>query len=209
MRQIVRDAAAVALTLTLGVGLTACGGSDGDSSPSSTATAANGDVFNDADVQFATDMIQHHAQAVQMVVISQGRPLDPEVRRLAEDIRVTQVPEIEQLVDWLTAWDQEIPETAMDHTNMGHDMHDLGTAMEGMAEMPGGMTAEQMESLQNASDAEFQTRWLEMMIEHHQGAVEMAQDEQEDGTSSDAVALAETIIATQQDEITTMEDLLQ
>ena len=50
--------------------------------------------------------------------------------------------------------------------------------------------------------------WLEMMIDHHQGAIEMAQEEQQRGTYRDAVKLAEGIETSQQEEIAEMEDLL-
>lgn len=219
--RIIRSAAAGALAFVLAGGLAACGDDNmddhnmgGDSSmsgsePGETQTASNGDVFNDADVQFATDMIQHHAQAVQMVVMTDGRQLDPEVAQLAEEIRAAQVPEIEQMTDWLSAWDQEIPETSLDHANAGHDMSEMSGSMEGMdGDMPGMMTAEDMDALENASDADFQDMWLEMMIEHHTGAVEMAETEQQNGANEDAKALAGTIVETQQAEISTMEGLL-
>ena len=208
--RIVRGAAAAALTLTIAGGLAACGDDEATTAadtPSETQTASNGDIFNDADVQFATDMMQHHAQAIEMVTLTQGRSLDPEVQQIAEDIREAQVPEIETMTDWLTAWDQEIPATSMDHANAGHDMEDMGG--ESMSsDMPGMMSADEMDSLENASDTDFQALWLEMMIEHHTGAIEMAEAEQQDGVNEDAKALAGTIVETQQAEISTMEGLL-
>lgn len=208
--RIARGAAAAVLTLTIAGGLAACGDdetTDTADTPSQTQTASNGDVFNDADVQFATDMMQHHAQAIEMVTLTQGRSLDPEVQQIADDIREAQVPEIETMTDWLTAWDQEIPATSMDHANAGHDMEDMGGESMDM-NMPGMMSADEMDSLENASDTDFQQLWLEMMIEHHTGAIEMAEAEQQDGVNEDAKALAGTIVETQQAEISTMEGLL-
>jgi uncharacterized protein (DUF305 family) len=152
-------------------------------------------------------MIQHHAQAVQMVVMAQDRPLDPEVEQLAIQIREAQVPEIETMTDWLTAWGEEVPKTSLDHSNAGHDMDEMDTP-EGMDDMPGMMSSDDVDALATASDSEFQDMWLEMMIEHHKGAVEMAQAEQVDGASPDAKALAESIEASQNEEIATMEGLL-
>ncbi len=60
-------------------------------------------------------MIPHHAQAIEMVTLTQGRPLDPAVEDLANQIRDAQAPEVETMVDWLTAWDEQIPETSIDH----------------------------------------------------------------------------------------------
>lgn len=198
---------ATVLALGLAAGLGACGGDDAGDEPGATRTASSGEVFNDADVAFATDMIQHHAQALSMVDLTVGRPLDPEVQELAEEIRAAQTPEIETMADWLTAWDEEVPATMRDHSNAGHDAHgDISEQMEGMADsdMPGMMSAEEMDELQDASDAEFQDLWLEMMTEHHEGAVEMARTEQSDGEFADAVALAEDIEAAQTEEIATM-----
>lgn len=116
-------AAAGIATIALTVGLAACGDDDtstaGAPDPSEVQTASNGDVFNGADVQFATDMIPHHAQAIEMVTLTDARPLDPEVAQIANEIRDAQGPEVETMVDWLTAWDQEVPETSLDHANAG------------------------------------------------------------------------------------------
>ena len=182
--------------------LTACGNND-DSSDHETRSSASGDEFNDADVEFASDMIQHHAQALAMVDLTMGRQLDPEVQQLAEDIREAQGPEIEQMTDWLTDWDQPIPETVRDHANAHGDGE-----MEMDPDMPGMMSADQMAELEAAEGAEFQQMWLEMMIEHHEGAIEMAQTEQSDGKFGPAKELAENIASAQQDEISTMENLL-
>ena len=76
--------------------------------------------------------------------------------------------------------------------------HDSGGAMSGM------MDEEQMGELMAASGASWDRMFIEMIIEHHQGAVEMAQVEVEDGEDPDAVALAEKIISDQQAEITQM-----
>jgi len=144
-----------------------------------------------------------------MVDLTRNRPLDPEVQQLAEQIRDAQAPEIETFTDWLTDWDEEIPETMRDHANAGHDMDDMGDSMEGMdSDMPGMMSADDMTALKDASDADFQTMWLEMMVEHHEGAVEMAQTETEDGQYKPAIDLADTIVSSQTEEIDTMKGLL-
>jgi uncharacterized protein (DUF305 family) len=74
--------------------------------------------------------------------------------------------------------------------------------------MPGMMTADDMAALEDATGAEFQAMWLEMMIEHHEGAVEMAQTQQADGQYKPAVDLAGEIITAQNKEIEAMQDLL-
>ena len=187
-------------------------GNDDDSASRQTHTAANGDEFNDADVEFATDMIQHHAQALAMVDLTMGRDLDPEVQALAEDIRAAQAPEIESMSDWLQEWGEEVPETVRDHANAGHDMDDMdemeGHDMGDDSAMPGMMSAEDMAALADAGDGEFQDLWLEMMIEHHEGAVQMAEAEQADGQHEPAVELAGEIVESQTAEIEAMQGLL-
>ena len=182
--------------------LVACGNDD-DTSAHETATAASGEESNDADVEFATDMIQHHAQALQMVDLTMRSDLDSEVRLLTEDIRAAQAPEIEQMTQWLTSWDQPIPETVRDHANAHGDGD-----MESGPDMPGMMSDDQMSELEAATGSEFQAMWLEMMVEHHQGAIEMAETEQSDGTFAPAIELAESIESSQEKEIDTIEQLI-
>jgi uncharacterized protein (DUF305 family) len=203
-----RALATVSLVLALGAGLTACG-DDTSGATGSTAEVSTTE-HNDADVAFASDMITHHAQALSMVDLTLDRPLDPEVQALAEDIRAAQAPEIETMADWLTSWGEKVPETMRDHANAGHDMGDMSDTMDDMGhgDMPGMMTSEDMDAMENASDADFQDMWLEMMIEHHEGAVEMAETEQAEGRFKDAVDLAGQIIDAQTKEIDTMKGLL-
>ena len=199
--------ALAAVTLGLSLTLTACGSDTEAPSPASSAVSAT--EHNDADVEFASSMIQHHAQALAMVDATMGRDLDPEVAALADDIRAAQAPEIETMADWLTKWGEDIPETVRDHVNshgMGSmdsdDMEDTGMGMPGM------MSADDMEALDKASDAEFQDMWLHKMIEHHEGAVKMAKAEEVNGQYKRAVELAKTIQTAQTAEIETMQGLL-
>lgn len=199
-----RALSATALGLTLAFTAAACGDDNSDDTSAQVSTTEH----NDADVAFATDMLQHHAQALSMVDLTQGRTLDPEVQQLAEDIREAQGPEIETFTDWLTDWDEGIPETMRDHANAGQG-DDVGDSMDGMdSDMPGMMTADDMTALQDAPDADFQTMWLDMMVEHHTGAVDMAKTQTEDGEYKPAIDLATDIITSQTDEIDTMNELL-
>lgn len=195
-------AAAASVAAALGLTLSACGGGSDQSDGSSQVSSAD---HNDADVAFATDMIQHHAQALAMVDLTQDRPISAELRKLAEEIRAAQGPEIETMADWLTKWGEDVPSTVRDHANAGHDMGDMG-GMDGMdaSEMPGMMSDEDMTLLKDASDGDFENMWLTMMIKHHEGAVEMAQTEITDGTYQPAVDTAEQIVEAQQHEIKTM-----
>ena len=192
-----RHTAAAALIVALVPALAACS----DDAPADTAsiehTAANGDTYNDADVEFATEMIPHHADALVMVDMTQGRDLSPELAQLTEDIRAAQAPEIERMADWLTAWKVEVPETSRDHVN-SHDKGDMGDM---------GLDADDLSMLEDADGNGFETMWLAMMIDHHEGAIEMAQEEQAAGLFPEAIALAESIQTSQTAEIGLMEEM--
>ena len=130
--------------------------------------------------------------------------MDPEFQALTERIRDAQAPEIETMTDWLEEWDEEVPETVNDHMN-----HDMGTMPEGTEDMPGMMSAEEMDDLESTPDTRFQVRWLEMMIRHHEGALEMARTEEDEGRYLPAVELARSIISSQEDEIDEMKALIE
>ncbi|WP_454730383.1 DUF305 domain-containing protein [Cellulosimicrobium protaetiae] len=157
---------------------------------------AEGDWFNQQDVDFAQMMIPHHEQAIEMSdVILAKEGVDPQITDLANQIKDAQGPEIEQLTTWLEEWGSPLPESdSMDSMDHG--------SMDGM------MSEEDMQALQDAQGAEAGRLFLEQMIVHHQGAIEMAQIEVDEGKNEDAVAMAQQIVDTQQAEISTMEDLL-
>jgi len=203
-RRVRTTAALMGAALAATAVLTACGGSDSDNAePSATRTAANGDVYNDADVTFAQQMIPHHAQAITMADMTRGRDLSPQVQQLADGIMAAQTPEIETMTGWLTGWGEEVPETMRDHANAEDGDMEMGDS-----DMPGMMSQDDMEALESATDAEFEDMWLEMMVEHHQGAIEMAEDEQQEGEASAALDLAEDIAAGQTAEVKQMNKLL-
>ncbi|MFA3899729.1 DUF305 domain-containing protein [Rhodococcus sp. 5A-K4] len=173
------------------------------SAPMSSAQASASAEFNDADVMFAQMMYPHHAQAVEMADMANGRTDNPEVLSLASAIAGAQQPEMDQMTAWLTEWGQPMPD--MDRGDMG-DMGDMG----GMDHSSGSgmMTAQDMDALMAASGPEFDRQWLTMMIAHHTGAIEMANTEIADGSNPDALEMARAIVATQQQEIETMQRLL-
>lgn len=92
---------------------------------------------------------------------------------------------------WLTQWGAP---TGMPTTADSGDMP--GMDMGGMSS-DGIMTSEQMSSLESARGADFNKMWLEMMISHHEGAIQMAQDVKAQATNPQVVQLADDIIASQ------------
>ncbi|MFE9931285.1 DUF305 domain-containing protein [Streptomyces sp. NPDC005533] len=211
-RSLIRRGAAVAAAAAAALVLAACGSSDdssaghaghaGHASPSPTAPAsapASAPVTqgrqNAADVAFAKGMIPHHRQAVEMADLAPTRAESAEVKKLAEEIKKAQDPEIKTLSGWLTSWGEQVPaEGAMDHS-----MHGAGGGM---------MTAEEMDALKSSSGKAFDTTFMQMMIKHHEGAVAMAKTEKADGSFPDAKTVADAIITSQTAEIARMNNLL-
>lgn len=192
-------AATAALTLAAVLALSGCAGgaNSGGGMPgmdhrgaSSSAAGSTADA-NAADVMFASMMIPHHEQAIEMseTLLSKSG-IDERVTALAQQIKAAQTPEIQQMKGWLEEWDA----CAADMGGMDH-----GNGM---------MSDGDMQSLEQASGAEAARLFLQQMIEHHQGAIDMAQQEQADGQNSDAIALANAIVQTQTAEIATMKELL-
>ena len=204
-RKLIRRTALAATAGVAALVLAACGGGGhdmgsmgSDSSPSASASAKAG-KHNDADVSFATDMIQHHRQAVEMADLAADRASSQEVKDLATKTKGAQDPEIKTMSGWLTSWGEEVP---ADMSGMeGHDMGD-------MSSMPGMMSSEDMGKLEKASGAEFDKMFLEMMIKHHEGAVEMAETQKADGKYGPAVKLADDVITAQTAEIEQMNKML-
>lgn len=186
------------VALAVAGSLTLAGCADGDPGASGEA----GD-HNAQDVAFASDMVVHHSQALEMVELADGRALDPAVSRLARDIEAAQAPEIEQMTGWLTAWGEPVP---MAGESGGHDTSDPNMDMD--MDMPGAMDQEVMATLEQAPDERFQRLWLTAMIEHHRGAVSMAKEQVAEGAYGPAVEVARGIVRTQTDEIATMSRLL-
>ena len=155
--------------------------------------------FNDADVTFVKHMIPHHEQAVAMARTVESNASSAEVKTLAGRIEKAQAPEIEKMKSWLKSWGKpETPATGSDMSNM-----DRGKSM-GM----GIMSADEMDKLRSLRGAAFDKQFLSMMIKHHQGAIEMAKTELNDGEDKDAKAMAQDIIKAQETEITRMQSLL-
>lgn len=161
-------------------------GANASASPSSAVTAQ----FNDTDVQFATMMYPHHAQAVEMATMVDGQGARPEVVALAAEIRGAQQPEMDAFARLLAQWGKPAPTATVDH------------AMDGM------MTAAQMAKLRSLRGAEFDREWLTMMIAHHRGAIAMADTELATGINPENRSIAEQIKRGQQAEIDRMRQLL-
>lgn len=154
-----------------------------------------------AEAGFSRDMSAHHAQAVEMAEIVRQRTTDPEIRTLATDIALTQQGQIGRMQGWLDAW--SLPATGLDEpmTWMGHPV-------EATSLMPGMATGADVASLGTLPTEESDVRFLQLMIPHHQAAIEMARTIL-DQTDEPAVrSFASNVISSQTAEIQAMEDML-
>lgn len=149
---------------------------------------------NSADVSFATDMIPHHRQAVQMADMALSTATNAQVKSLAATIKGDQDPEIAKMSGWLTGWGMPLPSASMGSM--------------GRMSMPGMMSDADMTRLGKASGAAFDRLWVQMMITHHQGALSMAKTELTSGQNAAAKALARSIMTSQSAQITQLTKLL-
>jgi uncharacterized protein (DUF305 family) len=137
------------------------------------------------DAQFIDSMIEHHQGAIEMAQQALEQAEHAELQQMAEDIVAAQTQEIEQMTSWRQAWYPDLAPTG------GMDM--------GMGEM----------MIADDASKPFDQRFIEAMISHHQGAIEMAQMAQQMAEHQEIQTLADAIIAAQQTEIEQMQGWLQ
>jgi uncharacterized protein (DUF305 family) len=197
----------IAAALALTIAGCAAGSDTGDQrSPAASVTA----TASAADVAFAQSMIPHHQQAVAMadMALDPAAQASAEVQALATQIKAAQDPEIQQMTTWLTEWGQP---TTMPGASPGYAMGDMdmsGHDMGGMT-MSGMMSQQQMDQLAGMHGDDFDQMWLQMMTEHHQGAIDMADQVAQTTTNPEVAALAADIVEAQQAEIATMQEMMK
>lgn len=186
--RIVAGLAAFAAAVTL----SACSsGADHTAHSSAAATSAEQvAAHSDDDVMFAQMMIPHHQQALQLAAMVPEHSTNPAVIQLASTISGEQQPEIHAMQALLLQWDV--------------DPH----ADHGTMDMPGMVDDATMTKLGTLNGQEFDTLWLQSMISHHQGAIEMANTEIAKGRSADMISMAKSIVTAQQAEIDQMKKML-
>lgn len=182
-------------------------------------------TFNAADVTFMQHMIVHHAQAVEMVELLREQGADATVQRLGERIALSQEAEMAIMREWLTVRGQSVEMAGMDHAAhpapaapAGHDHHAMTQPAQGAQAsaddtpvMAGMLSPRQMRTLAATRGTAFDKLFLEGMIQHHQGAIDMVDalmatpDAAEDPTLSDFTS---SVIADQSAEILRMQTLL-
>lgn len=164
------------------------------------ATAEHAEAAHD-DVAFMQMMIPHHAQALTMSELAPQRAKSPQVKALARRVLAAQRPEIVTMAAWLTDRNLAVPSAQDDPADFDHGEH-------GHATMHGMLTDAQMHELEAARGSEFDRLFLRGMIQHHEGAIAMADEVATAGTDVQATEIANEIVIGQGAEIDRMRELL-
>lgn len=180
-------------------------GTNAPADPGADAPADEGER-SAADVMFVRMMIPHHEQAIEMSdIILAKSDIPADITALAEKIKAEQAPEIDQMTAWLDQWGQ--PPGPRDG-HRGHGGGGMPVMGNDMSMMDGMLSADELQQLFDAEGTDAARLYLEQMIAHHEGAIDMAQGEVSDGTYQPTVDLARSIIVTQQQEIARMREML-
>lgn len=150
----------------------------------------------DYDLRFIDGMILHHQGAVVMAEEALEKSTRPELKQLSTEIIAAQKQEIAQMQGWRTSWYANAPSTPMGYSSsMGHMMA-MGQAQMNSMMMSGDL---------GAADAQFDLRFINAMIPHHEGALVMAKDALEKSARPEIKQLAQTILSSQAGEISQMQ----
>jgi uncharacterized protein (DUF305 family) len=158
-------------------------------------TIPKGALYTEADVHFMQGMIAHHAQAIYMSRLATSRGANPRLLKFATKIDQSQQAEIRLMQDWLVANKQSAPDTSSWRTMT----------------MPGMLTPAQLATLDAARGPEFDKQFLNLMIQHHEGALKMVADLLATPLAAqdvDVSVFANDVVTVQTAEIDTMNEML-
>lgn len=154
------------------------------------------------DVGFARDMTVHHTQAVTMAGYARDTTSNALVHEIAVDIETEQQFQIGEMQGWLDSWGRNLTSTAPQMAWMGHPLA-AGELMPGLA------TPSQMTQLQSSHGRQLDILFLQLMIHHHQGGIEMAQYAADNAQVPYVRQVAQSMVTQQTNEITQMEQILR
>ncbi|MGU3434860.1 DUF305 domain-containing protein [Actinomycetes bacterium M1A6_2h] len=168
---------------------------------------------NSVDVGFAQDMTVHHNQAIEMATIGYTNAVDPLVKNLAYDILTTQQNQAGQMQGWLSLWDKAPLSSggymAWMTADSGHSMAGMSDAMTGpVSTMPGMASADDMARLRAATGSNVDVLFLQLMLRHHRGGLEMMQYGATYAETPAVRQLAQTMVDTQTSEAQLMTQML-
>ena len=171
------------------------GGSHQMAGMSMPVTIPKGALYTEADVHFMQGMIAHHAQAIYMARMAAAHGANPRLLKFAGKINQSQQAEIRLMQDWLVANKQAAPDTS----SWRH------------MSMPGMLTPEQLATLDASHGPEFDKQFLNLMIQHHEGALKMVADllaTPQAAQDVDVSVFANDVTTVQTAEIGTMQQML-
>ncbi len=171
----------VAVLAVLVLALTAC------------ASKEEAKKHNEADIEFVQGMIPHHKQALKMSELAAKHANSPDVKTIASTIKTKQEEELKTMETLLHEWG--VKEEAG-----GHDAHGGSEA-----KSPGMLTEQQLKELEEARGVQFDKLFLKSMVEHHKGAITMAEEGEHNGENKEVKKLAAEIKRGQEREIEEME----
>lgn len=181
-------------------------GEEASALPPGTTLPPSEDPFTEADVAFLVDMIPHHAQALEMAELAPERADDEQVTALASRIADVQQAEIDVYERWLAERGMA-PDGSPENQRGDGDHGGDGGHADGH-DMPGMVSDADLATLEQSTGAEFDRLWLQLMIAHHEGALDMAAERDGNGTNIRVDELAADVVVTQMDEIATMQEFL-
>ena len=152
-------------------------------------------THTDADVRFMQGMILHHEQALVMTALVPERAAREDLPLFARRLEISQEDEIAQMMRWLEARGED----ASNHAEHDHSSH-----------LPGMLTAAELAELEAGSGRRFDRLFLRSMIRHHEGALFMVEQLQEEGGGQEPEISVFTnhVFADQSIEISRMRELL-
>lgn len=164
-----------------------------------------------ADAGFARDMGDHHQQAVDMAFIIRDKSADQPIRTLAFDIINTQATQRGMMMGWLEQWGlpQTTTQPALAWMNDGNNDHGMSSMEMSGGMMPGMASPEEIDKLKSLTGKEADILFMQLMIRHHTGGINMAKGLLERSKREEVRQLAQTIVNGQQAEIDLLKQMLQ
>ncbi|MEV0993533.1 DUF305 domain-containing protein [Nonomuraea sp. NPDC050202] len=158
---------------------------------------------------FARDMATHHAQAVDMAFVIRDKGPAREIRSLAFDIINTQANQRGMFQGWLQQWQLSQATDQRPMAWMSGHGHGAATPAATPGVMPGMASPEELSKLKQAQGTQAEVLFLQLMIRHHEGGVQMAEGLLRLSTRSEVVSMAQKIVDGQSGEIKLMTELLR
>jgi uncharacterized protein (DUF305 family) len=168
------------------------------------------------DVGFAQDMRVHHLQAVTMAGIERDNTSDPILEGFAFDVESTQLAQSSEMAGWLTVWGQpQLPDAGAPHMEWmseggthTHSNGEGGRTTGAVQRMPGMATSEELDKLRKLTGKELDVFFLQLMLRHHEGGLEMAQYAADHAAKGYVRNLADKIVKSQENESNMMKSYL-